>query len=92
MPETPETERVVGLALALRDHVGQTTDCGTCEAIDDVDRHLEHLAEAILASPEFAALVAGAQREAWDEGHRDVCTDCCCRDHNPYPEGAGDDE
>ena len=25
-----------------------------------------------------------AQAKAWDEGHRDVCHDCCCRDTNPY--------
>ena len=23
--------------------------------------------------------------QAWEQGHRDVCTDCCCPDdHNPY--------
>ena len=29
--------------------------------------------------------LAAVRAEAWDEGHRDVCNDCCCRPGiNPY--------
>ena len=32
--------------------------------------------------------LAAVRAEAWDEGHRDVCNDCCCRPGiNPYRDG-----
>lgn len=35
--------------------------------------------------PDTAEIIREAQKCAWDEGHRDVCDDCCCRlDVNPY--------
>jgi hypothetical protein len=41
---------------------------------------------------EVGAMLRGLMAQAWDEGHRDVCTDCNCPpEHNPYRDPAPTD-
>lgn len=76
------TTHIAARGRGPRPHHYMNAD-GTCHAGDLMEHGTSFV--VLYSAEQLVRIVNGEKAEAWDEGHRDVCNDCCCRpDENPY--------